>query len=124
MARFGRTLNPAELSAYDVIPGELARQVSIVSIPFLPGNYAAITLGKTVFVASDLPDDGTSSLLAHELVHVGQWHVEGKLLFLRDYLGQFVTGLRKHRSWNEAYRDIGAEVEARSEATAWCKRCL
>lgn len=124
MGRFTRTLNEAELAAYDVIPAELARRVSVVSIPFLPGRYAAITLGNFVCVADDVPDDGTSALLAHELVHVGQWQNEGKLPFLRGYLGQFAGGLRQHRSWNKAYRAIGAEVEARAEATAWCKRCL
>ncbi len=124
MGRFGRSLNRAELIAYDVIPEQLARKVRVVAIPGLPGRYAAITLGKMIFVARDIAQDGTSELLAHELVHVGQWTNDGIVRFVRNYLSHFATGLREHRSWHEAYRSILAEVEARSEASDWCKRCL
>ena len=124
MGRFGRSLNRAELIAYDVIPEQLARKVRVVSIPGLPGRYAAITLGKMIFVARDIAQDGTSELLAHELVHVGQWTNDGIIVFIRKYLSHFASGLRQHRSWHEAYRGILAEVEARSEASDWCERCL
>ncbi len=124
MGRFGRSLSAAELVAYDVIPEQLARRVRVLSIPALPGRYAAITLGKLIFVARDIAEDGTSELLAHELVHVGQWTNDGVIRFIGKYLSHFASGLRQHRSWHQAYRGILAEVEARSEASAWCKRCL
>ncbi len=119
-----RRLNAREIDAYDLIPGDLARRVHVVSIPFLPGSYVAITLGRFVCIARDIPDDGTSELLAHELVHVGQWQEVGKARFVLDYVGHFARGLREYRSWNKAYRGIAAEVEARTKATSWCQRCL
>lgn len=123
MARFGRALNEVELAAYDIIPTALARQVLIVNIPFMPGRFEAITLGTIIATTRELPDDGTSELLAHELVHVGQWEDDGKVRFALDYVSQFAKGFASLRSWNQAYLRIGAEVEAREHAADWCDRC-
>lgn len=124
MGPFTRALNQTELDAYDVLPPAVARQVLIVNVPFIPGGYSGITLGTFIGLATGVPKDGTSALLAHELVHVGQWESDGKARFVWDYLSQFVVGLAKHRSWNEAYRSIAVEIEARSKTEAWCDRCL
>ena len=62
-----------------------------------------------------------SALLAHELVHVRQFHDKGLLRFTLDYNKSFVTGLVTERRWSKAYRAIPAEVEARSETTRWLR---
>lgn len=124
MKKPGRALNEQELAAYDVIPRTLAQNVRIVSIPRIPGGFVGITLGNIIALTREEPDDGTSPLLAHELVHVGQWHYEGRVRFVLSYVNHFSKGIARHRSWGKAYLNIGAEVEARAEATAWCKRCL
>lgn len=123
MGHLARRLNPAEIQAYDVIAPALAARVRVLRIPFIPGGYAGITIGTTIAVTCPIEDDGTSSLLAHELVHVAQWYELGPTRFLRFYLGQFVTGLLRHRSWSEAYLAIDLEVQARDGAADWCHRC-
>jgi hypothetical protein len=118
----GRSLTEHEIATYDVVDSDLARRVTVIRIRFLPGGYAGLTLGRTIFLTDDVSTDGTSTLLAHELVHVQQWADQGLVGFGARYLGQFVRGLAKHRSWNEAYRNIDAERQARREATAWNRR--
>lgn len=115
----GRPLNTVELDSYRLIPHALARRVRVYEIPALPGSYVGITLGRHVFLATDVPDDGASLLLAHELVHVRQWHDQGVVGFGRRYLGAFARALTRTRSWNASYRAIPAEVEARVEADRW-----
>lgn len=118
----GRPLTSAELDAYDVLPRDLARRARIHAIAWLPGRYVGITLGRRIFLAQEVADDGTSTLLAHELVHVRQWHELGVVGFTTRYLGDFVTNLRRTRRWHPAYSAIGAEVEARLLATDWLRR--
>ncbi len=117
----GRPLNDAELVSYRHLPRELAERVRIHEIPALPGRYVGITLGRHVFLADDVADDGTSSLIAHELTHVRQWHDLGVWRFSRDYVGAFVRSLIRTRSWNASYRAIPAEVEAREDASRWAR---
>ena len=116
-----RRLTSDEIAAYDVLSTELASRVRVIRVPALPGRYVGLTVGRFIFLARDV-GHGTSSLLAHELVHVRQWHELGAIGFLYRYLADFVRGLRTHRRWNAAYRDIGAECEARSEAADWVER--
>jgi hypothetical protein len=116
-----RRLTTAEIAAYDVVPRELAAKVRIIRLP-LPGPYDGITVGRFVFLGRDVDDDGWSTLLAHELVHVRQWSELGVIGFLARYLSQFVVGLVRLRSWNAAYRHIEAELEARAGAAEWRRR--
>jgi hypothetical protein len=118
----GRPLNETEVEAYDVVRPGLARRVRLVRVPGLPGGYAGMTLGRFVLLARPVPDDGTSPLLAHELVHVRQWAELGVAGFAARYLGGFGRAFRRHRRWRPAYLDIGLEVQARIEATAWRRR--
>ena len=115
----GRPLNPLELDSYRLIPRALAARVRVYEIRALPGSYVGITLGRHVCLATDVPDDGQSLLLAHELVHVRQWHEQGVIGFGRRYVGAFLRSIPKTRSWNASYRAIPAEVEARAEAERW-----
>ena len=117
----GRPLNDQELRSYRHVPDDVARRVRVVAIPALPGRYVGLTLGSIVFLAEEVSDDGDSTLLAHELVHVRQWHEQGRARFAVAYLRAFGAGLIRHRSWQEAYRAIPAEVEARQEAGRWLR---
>ncbi len=117
-----RPLSDLELESYDHLDPDLARKVRVAKIPLLPGRYVGVTLGPLVVLQTDEPVDGTSALLAHELVHVRQWQQQGPLRFVTGYLGAFASELWRCRRWNQAYRAIPAEVEARSEATRWAQR--
>ncbi|MGI9597309.1 MAG: eCIS core domain-containing protein, partial [Acidimicrobiales bacterium] len=111
-----------ELDSYDMVSADVARRVRVVRVPFLPGGYAGMTLGRTVLLANPVAADGNSALLAHELVHVRQWNELGVVGFSGRYLGSFARNLVKHRGWNRAYNNIGAEVEAKRETTDWLRR--
>lgn len=115
----GRPLNARELESYSLIPRALAARARVYEIPALPGAYVGITLGRRIFLATDVADDGESVLLAHELVHVRQWHEQGVIGFGRRYVWGFLRSLPRTRSWNASYRDIPAEAEARTEAGQW-----
>lgn len=117
-----RRLTPTEIDAYDMITPDLARRVRVVAIPALPGRYVGMTLGRVVLLAKAVPDDGSSTLLAHELVHVRQWAELGVVGFSGRYLLSFLAGLWARRRWMAAYRSINAEVDARREATDWLRR--
>ncbi len=111
-----------EIDSYDVLPKYLARRVRLVSVPSLPGGYAGMTLGYTILLAEQIDEQGNSPLLAHELVHVRQWHEAGRLGFSGAYLRSFAHGLGRHRSWRQAYLSVEAEAEARRETSAWLRR--
>ncbi|MFV0260510.1 MAG: hypothetical protein ACK5PP_18915 [Acidimicrobiales bacterium] len=117
-----RRLSTDELGRYDVLPAQLADRVWLIRVPEPPGPFVGITLGRFVFVARDIPAHVPSSLLAHELVHVRQWHELGAIGYLWAYLGDFGREVRRHRSWLPAYRDIDAEREARRIAAHWADR--
>jgi hypothetical protein len=116
-------LSSTEQAAYDLVPAHLAAQVRVVR-GIVPGPYAGITLGRFVILDHDLPADGRSVLLAHELVHARQWAELGVVGFLVRYLAGFTTALRRQRRWQRAYRDISLEQEARAQAEAWRQRHL
>ncbi|MEZ5375476.1 MAG: hypothetical protein R2733_03130 [Acidimicrobiales bacterium] len=121
-----RRLSDTEIASYEHLDPALARRVRVAKIPLLPGRYLGMTLGPLVLMQSCEPDDGTSALLAHELVHVRQWREQGTVGFAANYLRSFATGWWQCRRWHEAYRNIPAEVEARAEASKWAeqRRCL
>lgn len=121
MAR--RRLTSIELERYDVLPRALAERVWVYEIPALPGSYVGLTIGRHVLLATDVPDDGSSELLAHELVHVRQWWEQGLTGFGRRYVWSFGRSLTATRSWSASYRAIPAEAEARAVAREWAVRC-
>ncbi len=117
-----RRLRAIEIDSYDHLDPALARRVRVGRIAALPGRYLGITLGTFVLLATDEPDDGTSALLAHELVHVRQWTEQGRIRFTLRYVAAFAGNLARYRRWHRAYRDIPAEVEARAIAGDWSRR--
>lgn len=121
MSRF-RSLTSHEQQTYDVVDKRLAARVRIVDIPFIPGGYSGMTLGRFICLADPQPTTGTSTLLAHELVHVQQWHDQGAPTFLWTYLTSFVSGLKTHKAWRKAYSQIPQEIEARQAANNWAQR--
>jgi hypothetical protein len=73
-------------------------------------------------VLNDTKRDGTSKLLAHELVHVLQYRQQGYLLFSFRYLWHYGRGMVRYRLRHRvAYRNIPAEVAAYAAADAWWK---
>jgi hypothetical protein len=119
VARIGRKLSEIELDSYDVIDRPLGRTVHIINVPFVPGGYAGITFGRFVYLAKPIPPDGTSTLLAHKLVHVGQYADIGIPRYIYLYLKSFVPDLVRMKNWNQAYRAIPFEVEARQVTGIW-----
>ena len=122
MASFGRELSEIELESYDVIDRALAETVRIVNVPFVPGGYAGITFGRFIYLANPIPADGTSTLLAHELVHVWQYQEIGLPRYFYQYLKSFFPDLFRMRNWNQAYRAIPFEEEAREITGVWQRR--
>ncbi len=120
LGRVVRRLSPGETALYAaVVDPQLARRVWLLQIPMLPGPYAGLTLWRLVVIERWLEPEHPSALLAHELVHVRQFHEQGIVRFTFDYNKAFAAGLVTQRSWSKAYRAIPAEVEARREATRW-----
>ncbi|MDH3683106.1 MAG: hypothetical protein OEV40_24525 [Acidimicrobiia bacterium] len=116
-----RRLTSEEVDAYHLISADLSQRVWVVRIPDLPGPYAGLALGRFVFLAREVPPSGSSLLLAHELVHVRQWAELGIAGFLFRYLRDFSRGLKQHRNWQKAYRQIDAEEEARRLVDQWAE---
>jgi hypothetical protein len=95
--------------------------VSIVQMPrlmqrLLGRQVHAVTLGKTIFVEESrfgsIVGGGSNELLAHELIHVGQWDRDGRPGFLASYLGDYLRLRLLGLDHTNAYRNIGYEYEA------------
>lgn len=117
-----RRLEGPEIGNYDVIDRDLAARVRIVQWPLLPPGAAGMTIGRFVFVRRDDDRSGDRELLAHELVHVGQYARYGLVGFLTRYVGQYVSALRHHRRHRAAYLAMPFEQEARRVAKQWHDR--
>ena len=76
----------------------------------VPPQAAAITLGNTIFVRES--QAGNQHLMAHELVHVRQFHELGPLRFLFRYVGSYLKYRLQGYGHMAAYRRIPLEVEA------------
>ncbi len=113
-----RRLEGPELASYDLEP-ELAARVRIVRVPFLTPGTSGMTIGRFVFLISDVDRSGRRELVAHELVHVRQYAEVGLVPFLWRYLRDYLAGLRRLRNHRQAYLAIPTEVEARAEARRW-----
>ena len=81
-----------------------------------------MTLGYRILLSKEVDRDGNSALLAHELVHVRQWAESGRIGFSVNYVGSFLHGLGRSRSWRQAYLSIEAEQQARIETSDWIRR--
>jgi len=81
----------------------------VVGGPVPPGADA-MTLGRFVLVRTGHEDD--PYLLAHELVHVGQYRQRGLPCFLARYLGRYVLLRLDGWSHDAAYRRLPEEIEA------------
>jgi hypothetical protein len=114
-----RRLNAAELDAYDLVPRAIAARARVQRVPLLPRGASGMTIGRFVFVLRDDLHDGTSQLLAHELVHVRQYREQGYLAFSIRYLWHYGRGILRLRSHRRAYRAIPAEAEAYAAAAVW-----
>lgn len=114
-----RRLEGPELLGYDLIDPALAERVRIFRVPILPPGASGMTIGRFIFLRSDVNRDGTRELLAHEMVHVRQYAEQGLVGFLARYLRDYLRGLWTHRHHRAAYLAIPAEVEARDEARRW-----
>ncbi len=114
-----RRLEEPEIQSYDVLSRELAERVRIVRVRVLPFGSSGMAVGRYVLLRTDDDRSGKSKLLAHELVHVRQWHEAGCRAFLRAYLGDYLRGLKRHRRHRDAYRAIRAEREADALADDW-----
>lgn len=114
-----RRLNDAELDRYSLVPRWIAARAVLVRVPVLPPGAAGMTSGRLVFLRRDEPTDGTSTLIAHELVHVRQFTELGRLRFGFRYVLAYLSNLARLRSHRAAYLAIPQEVEAYSLAHAW-----
>jgi hypothetical protein len=114
-----RRLNEVELDAYTLVPRWVAARAVLIRVPVLPPGATGMTSGRFVFLKRDEPTDGTSTLIAHELVHVRQFVEMGRLRFGLRYLSSYLRNLLRLRSHRQAYLQIPQEVEAYTMARAW-----
>jgi muconolactone delta-isomerase len=78
----------------------------------LPRNVAAITLGRRIWIARELPPAEMEVLLRHEMVHVRQMEQLGVPRFLWRYVGEYVRNRLRGMDHDAAYRAISFEREA------------
>lgn len=114
-----RVLEPDEISAFTHVGDELLERVTLIRTNLLPPAADGMTLGKFVLLRGDQISKKTSTLLAHELVHVRQFAENGPIRFLSLYVGSYLKNLFRLRSHRQAYLNIPFEIEARAEAAAW-----
>jgi hypothetical protein len=117
--RFARrhALAPERIATLDTVAPGASGRVRVVTVRRTPRGYAAMTLGRTVFVRADRVDD--DRLLAHELVHVEQWKAHGRTGFLVSYVGGYLRALARLRRHRAAYLAIPFEAEARERSVRW-----
>jgi hypothetical protein len=107
------------VAAYDLVPQAVARRAVLVRVPVLPPGASGMTSGRFVLLRRDAPADGSSTLVAHELVHVRQFAELGRLRFGLRYVSSYLVNLVRLRSHRRAYLAIPAEVEAYDLARHW-----
>ena len=82
----------------------------------LSGRIAAITVGRCIFISPSRFEAVVAGqdpeLLAHELIHVGQWEEQGLRVFLLRYVADYLRLRWCGLGHQEAYRHIGFEWEA------------
>lgn len=116
-----RRLNEVEVASYDLVPPAIARRAWVQRVPLLPRRASGMTIGRFIFLLNDSNRDGTSQLLAHELVHVEQYFRQGYLIFSARYLWHYAHGIARLRNHRRAYRAIPAEIAAYAAAAEWAR---
>jgi hypothetical protein len=91
-----------------IVPSPLPRFVR----PFLPRNLLAITIGRRIWIARELPPAEMDVLLRHEMVHVAQMERLGVFVFVLRYVGEYVRNRLHGMGHDAAYRAISFEAEA------------
>ena len=119
VTRSFRCLTAQEIEAYDLVPSWVAQRARFRRVRILPPGAVGLTSGRFVFLLRDEPADGTSVIIAHELVHVRQFAELGRLRFGLRYLVAYVANLLRYRSHHRAYLAIPAEREAYGLAESW-----
>ena len=102
-----RQLEGPEIAGYDLIDSDLAQRVRIIRVPFLAPGSSGMTIGRFVFLTTDVDRSGGRELLAHELVHVRQFSEAGLVAFLLRYLRDYAAALARLRNHRQAIsRDL------------------
>lgn len=117
-----RRLSALEIQRYNLVEPSIAARAVLVRVPVLPPGAEGMTSGRFVLLKRDEPQDGTSSLIAHELVHVRQFAERGRIWFAAAYVFHYLRNLVRSRSHHRAYRAIPQEIEAYDAAAAWVAR--
>ena len=79
--------------------------------PLSTSNIEAITLPFGVFFRRSV-EATHEQTINHEMIHVRQIKSIGIISFYSTYLWDYLTGLLKYRSHDQAYRNIRFEKEA------------
>ena len=95
-----------------ILPSNVRVRVGYPRWLLLPRNVAALTLGRRIWIARELPAAELETLLRHELVHVRQMERLGVLPFLARYLGEYARNRFRRMGHDAAYRAISFEREA------------
>jgi hypothetical protein len=114
-----RRLSPDEVAAYDLVPADIARRAVLVRVPVLPPGADGMTTGRFVLLRRDEPTDGTSRLIAHELVHVRQFRELGRVGFAVRYFSAYLRNVVRFRRHRRAYYEIPQEIEAYDRSREW-----
>ena len=95
-----------------ILPSNVRVRIGYPPWLLLPRNVAAITLGRRIWIARELPPAEHEALLRHELVHVRQMERHGMFVFLVQYLGEYLANRFRGMGHDAAYRAISFEREA------------
>jgi len=117
-----RRLELDEISSFTHIGEELLGKVRLIRTNLLPRAADGMTIGNIVLLRGDRIEQRSTSLLAHELVHVRQFAELGPIRFLTQYFGAYLRNIVAHKNHRQAYLDIPLEIEARKEAALWAEK--
>lgn len=117
-----RTLEVDEIASFSHVAEGVLGRVKLIKTNLLPPAADGMTIGRFVFLRGDRIEDRSTTLLAHELVHVRQFAELGAARFLVIYIGSYLANLVRLRNHREAYLAIPLEVEARREAAEWAEK--
>ena len=109
-----RRLDAGEHAQFTHVPPRDLVRARLVTVPVLTPGIAGMTLGHWILVRRGHEHD--RGLIAHELVHVRQWHELGAVRFLVRYLGAYAGGRWRGLGHQAAYEAIPLEAEARTLA--------
>jgi hypothetical protein len=109
-------LSPEAQAQFTHVPEVDRDRARIVIVPFLTPGVVAMTVDRWIFVRRGREHD--VDLIAHELVHVEQWRVQGAIRFLARYFGEYVRYRRRGMRHWAAYAAISFEEEARLRSGA------